>query len=86
MLIYIFGTMMDNRLVGYIISSGENEEGESKGGHAPFGTRFCLQSLVCYTLYLCVCEKSVFVNRVSMQKQTKRAWFLCPKLSSFISR
>ena len=24
--------------------------GESKGGNAPFGTRLCLQSVVCYTL------------------------------------
>ncbi len=24
--------------------------GESKGGSAPFGTRLCLQSVVCYTL------------------------------------
>lgn len=31
MLICIFGTMMDNRMVDYIISRSENEEGESKG-------------------------------------------------------
>ena len=55
---------MDNRMVGYIIRRSENEEGESKGGHAPFGTRFCLQSLVCYTLYLWDCEKSGIGIRV----------------------
>ena len=42
MLICIFGMMMDNRLAGYIISRSENEEGESKGGKAPFGTRLCM--------------------------------------------
>ena len=33
--------------------------GESKGGQRPFLAHgLCLQSLVCYTLYLRVCEKS----------------------------
>ena len=38
----------------------------------------CLQSLVCYTLYLRVCEKSGTGFGVSILKQTKRALFLCP--------
>lgn len=40
---------MDNRMVGYIISRSENEEGESKGGRAPFGTRLCMAK--CSVLY-----------------------------------
>ena len=44
-----FRTMMDNRMVGYSISRNENEEGESKGGHAPFGTRLC--EAKCSVLY-----------------------------------
>lgn len=65
MLICIFATMMDNRRVGYIISISENEEGESKGGHAPFVTRLCKAK--CSVLYplsvrlrkIGVCESGV---------------------------
>ncbi len=78
MFICIFGTMMDNRMVGYIISRSENEEGESKGGHAPFGTRLCRAK--CSVLY----PLSASLRKVGDQdgspvlKQTKRALFLCP--------
>ncbi len=56
---------MDNHMVGYIISRSKNEEGESKGGHAPFGTRLCMAK--CSVLYplsvrlrkIGVCESGV---------------------------
>ena len=61
------------------ISSAEAKmkRGNPKGAKPLLAHDFAWQSVVCYILYLCVCEKSVFVNRVLMQKQTKRAWFLC---------
>ena len=65
---------MDNRMVGYIIRRSENEEGESKGGYAPFGTRFCLQSLVCYTLYLWDCKKSGIGIRVVDFEANKKSF------------
>ena len=51
---------MDNRMVGYSISGSENEEGESKGGHAPFGTRLCLAK--CSVL----CPLSVRLRKVGV--------------------
>ena len=51
---------------------------ESKGGHAPFGTRFCLQSLVCYTLYLWDCEKSGIGIRVVDFEADKKSFISVP--------
>ena len=45
-LICIFGTMMDNRILGYFISRSENEEG---GRHTPFDTQ--LHMTKCSVLY-----------------------------------
>lgn len=64
-LICIFETMIGNRILGYSISRSENEEGESKGGHAPFGTRLCMAK--CSVLYplsvrlrkIAVCESGI---------------------------
>ena len=89
MLICIFGTMMDNRMLGLLSAEAKIKRGNPKGD-MPFGTRLCMAK--CSVLYpLSVrLRKSVFVNRVLKQQQTKRAWFLCrcqsQKLSSFIRR
>ena len=55
-----------------------NDGGIQRGQRPFLAHGLCLQSLVCYTLYLRVCEKSGTGFGVSILKQTKRALFLCP--------
>ena len=65
MLICIFGTMMDNRMVGYIISRSENEEGGIQRGTCPiWHTILLAKSSVLYSLSVRlrkvgVCESGV---------------------------
>ena len=50
--------------------------GVSKGGKAPFGTRLCLQSVVCYTLCRRWCENAVAgVGQGHLKQQENRAVF-----------
>ncbi len=62
---------MDNRKVGYIISRSENEEGESKGGNAPFGTRLCKAK--CSVLYpLSVRLRKIGVCEIGCQSNSRQ--------------
>ena len=62
---------MDNRMVGYIISRSENEEGESKGGRAPFGTRLCMAK--CSVLYpLSVRLRNVWVRESGVNAEADK--------------
>ncbi len=56
---------MDNRMLGLSSAEAKMKRGESKGGHAPFGTRLCKAK--CSVLYplsvrlrkIVVCESGV---------------------------
>ncbi len=53
--------------------------GESKGGqHPSLAHELCLQSLVCYTLYLRVCEKSGVGIRVAGFETDKKSFVSVP--------
>lgn len=64
MLICIFGTMMDNRMEGYIISRNENEGGIQRGTRPIWYTILLAKSSVLYPLSVrlrkvSACESSV---------------------------
>ena len=55
---------MDNRMLGLSSAETKMKRGNPKGDTPHLAHDFAWQSVVCYTRYMCVCEKSVFVNRV----------------------
>ena len=57
-LLYFFGTRISNRQSRFVCPRDRKTRGNPKGGQRPsLAHGLCLQSLVCYTLYLRVCEK-----------------------------
>ena len=55
---------MDNRMLGLSSAEAKMKRGNPKGDNLHLAHDFAWQSVVCYTLYLCDCGKSVFVKRV----------------------
>ena len=62
---------MDNRILALSSAGAKMKRGNPKGDTPHLAHDFAKQSVVCYTLYLCVCEK-IGVGEIGCQSNSRR--------------